>query len=309
MDKTTVAVILITYNQEQYVSQTIDSLISQKCDTPFKIYANDDCSKDRTSDILKEYASRYPELIDLQINQNNLGIVGNYFNAINRSHSDYIAVCAGDDWWCDENKLQKQVDFMHEHPECGMLYTGYKQYKDGKYEEMPLMKRKDFDDIVTNGNMVPAVTMFMRRELVKQYQDEIHPLEHDWGMEDQPLVLWFSLNSKIMCIPDITSVYRIAEGSAYRSSLDKIIAMSLRSFNLFVYFIKLSNKESLLKTIQRRHVTTMIYRYITHNVPVDISVCHKVGKIRNCGFKMMLYTLLSYCPVTRKMLYKHITKQ
>lgn len=309
MDKTTVAVILITYNQEQYVSQTVDSLISQKCDFSFKIYANDDCSKDGTSDILKGYATRFPELIDLQINQNNLGIVGNYFNAINRSDSDYIAVCAGDDWWCDEYKLQKQVAFMHEHPECGMIYTGYKQYMDGEYVEMPLVERKDFEDIVTNGNMVPAVTMFMRRELVKQYQDEIHPLEHDWGMEDQPLILWFSLKSKIMCIPDVTAVYRIVDGSAYHSSIDKEISMSLKSYDLIMFFIDKYQRQGLVKDIQNKHLTSMVFKYLSHNEPVDISVCHKVGRIRDCGFKMILYTLLSLFPVTRKMLYRHITKQ
>ena len=114
-----VSIIVITYNQEHSISQTLDSIIAQECDFPYKIIVNDDCSKDKTPIILKQYASLYPQLIDLQLNEKNFGIVANYFNAVNRSSSEFIAVCAGDDWWCDPLKLQKQVDFMENHPECG----------------------------------------------------------------------------------------------------------------------------------------------------------------------------------------------
>ena len=83
--------IVITYNQERTIRQTIESLIVQKCNFTYKIIVNDDCSKDGTPAILRKFAEEYSQLIDLQLNEKNLGIVGNYFNAVSRSSSASIA--------------------------------------------------------------------------------------------------------------------------------------------------------------------------------------------------------------------------
>lgn len=301
-----VSVIVITYNQEHSVSQTLDSLINQECVFPYKIIVNDDCSKDKTPVVLKQYASLYPQLIDLQLNEKNLGIVGNYFNAVNRSSSEYIACCAGDDWWCDPLKLQKQVDFMEKHPECGLLYSGYKRFFNGDYLETPLFKRYSFDEIVTKGNAVPALTIFYRRCLGEKYQNEVNPLLHDWRMEDLPMVLWFSLESKIMSIDDVTAVYRIEEGSAYHGNIDMAIGMSLCSYDICCYFINKYHREDLLPAVQKKHVTAMIYKYLGHALPVDRKLCNQLYTISPLDGKIYLLYIISLIPILRKWYSKRI---
>ena len=78
-------IIVLTYNQESSVRATLDSLLAQKCSVEFKIIINDDCSSDNTPSILLDYKQRYKDVIDLQLNNYNLGIPGNYYNAVNRS--------------------------------------------------------------------------------------------------------------------------------------------------------------------------------------------------------------------------------
>ena len=301
-----VSIIVITYNQENTISQTLDSLIAQKCDYSFKIVINDDCSNDRTPVILKEYASLMPQMIDLQLNEKNLGIVENYFNAVNRSSSEFIAICAGDDWWCDSLKLQKQVDFMERHPDCGYLYTGYKQYVRGKYVENQLIKRYSFDEIITKGNPIPALTSFYRRSLGEKYQKEVNPLAHDWGMEDLPMILWFSHESKIKSIDDITAVYRNDGESAYHGSIDKVIGMSLRSYDICCFYIEKYHRGDLLRAVQKKHVISMIYKYLGHALPVDRCLCDKIYHVTFKDGKYYLLFLISKIPVFRKWYSKRV---
>ena len=301
-----VSVIVITYNQEHTIRQTIESLIVQKCDFSYKIIVNDDCSKDGTPAILKKYAEEYTQLIDLQLNEKNLGIVGNYFNAVNRSSSDYIACCAGDDWWCDPAKLQKQVAFMEAHPDCGYLYAGYKRFINGHYLETPLNRCYSFDEIVTKGSGISALTSFYRRSLGEKYQNEVQPLIHDWGMEDLPMILWFSLESKIMSIDDVMGVYRIEEGSAYHGCIDKAIAMSIRSYNICSYYINKYHREYLLPAVQKKHVTSMIYKYLGHALPVDRKLCDTIYHITPRDGKMYLLYMISRVSILRKWYAKRI---
>ena len=297
MDK--VSVIVLTYNQERTVSQTINSIISQKCLFSYKILVNDDCSKDGTPAILKKFAEDNPQLIDLQLNENNLGIVENYFNAVNRSSSEYIACCAGDDWWCDPYKLQKQVEFMETHPDCGYLCTGYKRFLNGKLWETPIVMSFSFEEIVTKGNCIPALTSFYRRSLGERYQNEVLPLTHDWGMEDLPMILWFCLESKIMSIKDITAVYRVEEGSAYHGSIDKAIGMSLRSYDICCYFINKYHRKELRPAVQKKHVISMIYKYLGHALPVDRKLCDTIYHFTPRDGKMYLLYIISKIPYLR----------
>lgn len=303
-----VAVLVITYNQENYIRQTMNSLVTQKCNFSYRIYVNDDSSTDHTGDILREYAVHYPQLIDLQINTKNLGIVGNYYNALERSQSEFIACCAGDDWWCDNYKLQKQVDFMDAHSECGFLYTGCQQYINYHLKNISVAKRYSFIDILSKGNHVPAVTSFYRRSLMKRYIEDVQPLSHDWGMEDQPMILWFSHESQLMSIDDVTAVYRVADGSAYHNSIDKEISMSLRSYDLCRFFVEKFEHLDLLPIVQRKHAVSMVYKYLFHDCPVDDNVVEPIYKISFRDGKIYFLYLLSKVSLLRKCYLKIILR-
>lgn len=117
------SVCCLVYNQEKYVRQMIESLVNQKTDFKYEIIINDDASTDGTADILRDYSSKYPELIiPIYQQQNQYSQKIRITNSIlyPRVRGKYVCFCEGDDYWCDDNKLQKQFDAMEAHPECSI---------------------------------------------------------------------------------------------------------------------------------------------------------------------------------------------
>ncbi|MBQ7562400.1 MAG: glycosyltransferase family 2 protein [Lachnospiraceae bacterium] len=120
-DKIKLSVIFITYNHERYVERALRSVLSQKTNFPFEVVVGEDCSTDATRDILKRVAEDYPEKkenIRLLLREKNLGRPTlNVYLTTKECRGEYLAYLEGDDYWTDEYKLEKQVDFLEEHPE------------------------------------------------------------------------------------------------------------------------------------------------------------------------------------------------
>lgn len=120
-----VSVCCITYNQEKYIGQALDSFIMQKTNFKYEIIVHDDASTDNTAKIIREYEEKYPNLIKpiyQKENQYSISPQKVVLNALEKSQGKYIALCEGDDYWIDENKLQIQVDYMEEHPNCSFTF-------------------------------------------------------------------------------------------------------------------------------------------------------------------------------------------
>lgn len=122
-----IGVCIVTYNQENYIAQAIESVLSQAdCGHQVVVYIGNDCSTDKTGEICHRYALQYPNKVVVIDNEKNLGLVGNTMNLLDMMRHDgcnYIAMLDGDDYWCDDNKLQKQMNYMHAHPEYGLIHT------------------------------------------------------------------------------------------------------------------------------------------------------------------------------------------
>ena len=121
-----VSICCITYNHEAYIRDALDGFLMQRTEFPFEILIHDDASSDRTQEIIREYADRYPDVIKpiLQTeNQYSKGI-SNPSGAFNfpRVRGRYVAMCEGDDYWTDPDKLQRQVDYMERHPDCSLCF-------------------------------------------------------------------------------------------------------------------------------------------------------------------------------------------
>lgn len=123
--KSKISVIVVCYNQEHTIAKTLDSILEQKGCDRFEILVSDDCSTDRTAAIAEEYAANYPGIIKVHVNATNLGVQGNYFGALQRARGEYIADCAGDDFWCDSHKLARQQSILDTHPEVAMVHTNF----------------------------------------------------------------------------------------------------------------------------------------------------------------------------------------
>lgn len=105
------SVFVVTYNQEKYIRQCLDSILMQKVDFDYEVVIGEDHGTDGTRVICEEYAEKYPQVRLLPLMER-LGIAGNWKRVLNECSGDYIAMCEGDDYWTDPLKLQKQTDFL-----------------------------------------------------------------------------------------------------------------------------------------------------------------------------------------------------
>ncbi|SEL73673.1 Glycosyl transferase family 2 [Butyrivibrio sp. ob235] len=112
-----VSIVVATYNHEKYLRHALESIISQVVNFKYEVLIGEDCSTDHTAEIVREYSDKYPDIIIPYIREINLGMTDNSLDLIMRTKGEYIALLEGDDYWTDNDKLQKQVDFLDSHHE------------------------------------------------------------------------------------------------------------------------------------------------------------------------------------------------
>lgn len=119
--KPVVSVCVVTYNQERYIEQCLQSLVDQEVDFDFEIIVADDCSKDRTREIIERFAKNYPALIRPFFHAQNLGPYKNGEFVHEQAKGDYIAHMDGDDYALP-GKLQVQKDFLDSRVDCNIVF-------------------------------------------------------------------------------------------------------------------------------------------------------------------------------------------
>jgi len=114
------SVCVITYNHASFIRQAIDSVLMQELDFTWEIIIADDCSTDGTREILLEYKAKYPDLIKLILQGENVGPSRNWYDLIYSTNSKYIAYLEGDDYWIDNKKLKTQYEHLENQPNINM---------------------------------------------------------------------------------------------------------------------------------------------------------------------------------------------
>ena len=235
-----ISVGVITYNQEATIRQTLDSILAQKGDFDLELVIGEDCSTDNTYSICEEYVRRNElrnegvnELREVKLlpNTQNLGIMANFARVMKACTGDYVGICAGDDYWCDEMKLQKQLDYFRAHPEVGVVSTaGYKllvktntlipnavapihPIADGD------IKKFYFSPDYRGGVYAMPLSLLIKRELLKYvYFDEF--ISRGFPVEDYPTQAILSQYCKWGHINDLCVVYRVYKESATFISIE-----------------------------------------------------------------------------------------
>lgn len=134
-----VSICCATYNHEAFIRRALDGFLIQRVNFPIEIVINDDASLDRTPEILREYEQQYPDLFRVTYqseNQYSKGAKPFPHLLYPQARGRYIALCEGDDYWIDPNKLQKQVNYLETHPECALTCGGYKKESNGVQTEV-----------------------------------------------------------------------------------------------------------------------------------------------------------------------------
>ena len=192
-DTPLVSVRCITYNHEPYIAQALDGFLMQKTNFPFEVIVHDDASPDKTADIIREYEAKFPKIIKPIYETENQyskhdGSLGRIMDAACKGK--YIALCEGDDYWIDENKLQMQVDFLEGNPDYGMCYTNfnilnqkkgiyeYNLFNSGKKVFSPLYN--SLDEWVINKGYTAPMTWVFKRELTDS--DRLNSLDATFVM-------------------------------------------------------------------------------------------------------------------------------
>lgn len=141
-DRPLVSACIFTYNHEGFIKQCIEGALKQEVNFSYEIVIGENNSTDDTASICEAYAKKYPKLIRLFKNKENLGMSKNWLLTMNRCKGKYIALCDGDDFWTDAEKLQKQVDFLEQHDDFILVTGGYYENNiiNGNTNKIPIVR-------------------------------------------------------------------------------------------------------------------------------------------------------------------------
>lgn len=207
-----VSVFCAAYNQAEYIRDALDGILMQKTDFRFEVIVHDDASTDGTAEIIREYEELYPDVIKpiYQAENQYSKTMGHYWihNAMIRaSKGQYVANCDGDDYWTDPHKLQKQYDFMENHPKCALcghrcLVLGKKEDQVYIYPEQ--QQNYSLEDIFMEYDpIVLGPTLFFRKIVISDL-----PNWEGINAGDVLLILSGAVHGGCHCLPDVMSAYR-----------------------------------------------------------------------------------------------------
>ena len=234
--KPLVSVVVLTYNQEQYISKTLDSIISQQRDFSIEILINDDCSTDKTAEIVRYYQQQHPDIIKAYLQPVNMGAMKSYYFMLKKCRGKYMMNVAGDDYWLP-GKIKQQIEYMENNPNVGMCFGRSKILKNESFVGHWGTKGGENFRTLLSGNVVSALTVCVRKSLLAKYIETVQPEQRDWKMEDYPMALWFSKYSKIHYINKDLGVYRILSGSlAHPKTESEKLAFAESCRDICLYF-------------------------------------------------------------------------
>ena len=221
-----ISVVVLTYNQAETIGRALDSILMQRCHVPFEIVIGEDCSTDDTRAICQAYAEKHPDIIRLICNERNKGLVDNYFDCLLACRGKYIADCAGDDFWIDPQKLEKEVTVMEKHPEVTMVITNWQYYNEHTRKTTPSQQRqhapitpgKDLlQAIITQQSMsvFHLCTALYRTDIFRKAYEEDTDLFRNktYVSEDMQIAISMALHGDIAYLPDVTLNYSLGSGS------------------------------------------------------------------------------------------------
>jgi glycosyltransferase involved in cell wall biosynthesis len=203
---------MITYNHEKYISQAIESALSQVTNFSFELVIGEDCSKDNTRAICLSYQERYPHLIKLLDNKTNVGIHKNLILTLEACKGQYVAMLEGDDYWTDKNKLQKQIDFLDANPDFVMCYQKTLQI-DEINGSKKITNESDkaitgIEEILSRGWFMRTGSLAFRNGLLGEFPRWYF----EYTSTDYMLHILIAQHGKIGFLNEVTSVYRRHEG-------------------------------------------------------------------------------------------------
>ena len=246
---------MITYGHEKYIQKAIEGVFLQKTNFPIEFIIANDNSPDNTDSIIKQIIKNTPDNVQVRYTKHevNKGMNPNFTWALKQAKGKYIAVCDGDDYWIDENKLQKQVDFLEQNPNyaicCHNVYflNGETISSQSPYDKENTQDTYTLDDLASK-NMIPTLSAVFHN-LNMNFPDWYYSSP----MGDYPLFLWTAKSGKIKYFKEKMGVYRQNTGvwSGKQKDYTKIISVFE---NLLPDFENFPTTKKLLKEHKNKYI-------------------------------------------------------
>ncbi|NVO85927.1 glycosyltransferase family 2 protein [Hymenobacter terrestris] len=224
-----VSVMMICYNHDKFIEKAIDSILSQVTNFDFEIVIGDDFSRDNTRKILSVYNEKYGEKIKIIFQKNNVGVSKNFECTMQQCRGKYVAILEGDDYWIDNNKLQKQVDLLERDSTLSMCFHNAKVVYEGiggTRSSHPMVINKKFEYTLTDITrdwFVATASIVYRRHLIENFPSWVH----ESVVVDLPLLAMLTTKGKAGYIDEEMSVYRVNTGGVTRTDKQESFLLNL----------------------------------------------------------------------------------
>jgi glycosyltransferase involved in cell wall biosynthesis len=254
-----VSILCITYMHEEFIARALESFLCQRTTFNYEIVVGDDASTDRTLDIVRRYQEQFPEKVRLVSSVINLGPQKNFLRTLRECRGRYIALCEGDDYWTDVNKIQRQCDFLNSSPQFVMTYAGV-QARQGQKIDYAYIGGADRDcsqiELLT---MPPINTLTV---MFRNVLDEVPVEKITSGAGD--LFLWSILGhygQGHYMEGILPSIYNVHPGGIHsmKSHIDKVVMQLMSCYSLFLYYKRI-NMEVLTSHFETR--TRVLAEYV-----------------------------------------------
>jgi len=249
--KNSISILLATYNGEKYLKEQLDSLFLQTYQE-FDILIRDDCSKDSTVEIIKEYEKIYPKRIKLIVDEiGNLGSSKSFMKLLEYSNSDYIMFCDQDDIWLS-NKIEISLNRIQELEKENrnqplLVFSDLKVVNQDlkvlhksfwEYQKLIPSISKEWKKLLAQ-NVITGCTMIIN----KKAKEVCLPFELPMMIHDQWIGVNISKYGKIDYLDEKTILYRQHENNvagAHNYGLQYIASKLMKIKYVFTYFKKAS---------------------------------------------------------------------
>ena len=295
-----VTVLCMTYNHRDYIAQALEGILNQKTKYRYKIVIHDDASTDGTTEIVKKYSQKYPDKIETIIqNKNqykNCNISKEYLTK--EIEGRYVAICEGDDFWNDPNKLNKQILFLENNTDyCMTFHSVYRINKNNSITKyIPFNKDREItiDKIIKGGGMLcPTVSLVVKSEVYKKWPD----FRINAEVYDYPLQLLAATEGRIFYFKDLLATYRFeSDGSWTQQEMNSGVNWNyIKNEEKWLFQFDEYTNHKYHDLVTNRVARFYLINYIKHftkELEVETRIrIKKISGLDHCLYSIIYYSL------------------
>ena len=286
-----------TYNHEKYIGMALESILGQKTRYSYEVLIGDDASQDGTRAVIEQYEKRFPQIFTVFYRETNMKTIGksNIRDLKERCSGKYIIALEGDDYWTDDEKIEKQINFLENNPEYLAVAHNcvvVDENSNMTSEKYPECKDEEYSIEHFADNILPGqTTTLMVRNYIKDSIFDTTLLNQGFVPGDRVLAFTLAVNGRVYCMQECMSAYRhITHGGSSFSATYKYDFANAESVHLaMMRYAKKCNNQNAVRCAELLYLRNLIKGIMNEQVEFFNSfkylkaIKHKVG-----AFKMLI---------------------